>query len=615
MKNKHLWLGLWLTLILMGFWGCSVGDEKVLLTETDLLEDFGKAPDYYNGKEIFHDSVSLESMYLPMSDGIRIAIDLYLPEKPSASEKIPTILVMTRYWRATEGMGIHPAAVKWCRYGYAVVMVDARGTGASFGTRPYELFDGEIRDYGEVVDWIISRPWSNGRVGAIGVSYLGSTAELLTVTGHPAVKVVVPKFNEFDVYTDIVYPGGIFLKSFIGLWGEMVADMDMLRIEEGKVRPVNADERLLEQAILDHRPNGNVYEQAVANPGKGHDAAIPYDSISPLGLKNYIEASGIPMSNWGSWLDAATADGVLKRFKTFSNKQISVIGAWSHGAGHHASPFLPTGEPVNPSREKQFFQDLKLMDFYLKDLPALVSESPVIYYYTMGEEAWHLTKTWPPVGHQNEAWYFGDNNKLSREKPLTEGESDGYKVDFDHGTGTSNRWYTQLGGGDVVYQDRVTEEKAVLRYVSEPLEKSMEITGHPVANVSLSTSADEGVVIVYLEAIDTEGKVIYLTEGHLNFSHRKLSVDRPWDLDIPYHTFRTEDMLEVVPREKMDLIFALLPVSVKIPAGYRLSIAIAGQDKDTFMAYGRDQNPELSVFRQASAASFVELPVIHPKNE
>ena len=74
--------------------------------------------------------------------------------------------------------------------GYALVLVDARGSGASFGMRRFELAEDEVRDYGEVVDWIIEQPWSNGRVGAYGVSYAGNTAEMLAVNMHPAVKAV-----------------------------------------------------------------------------------------------------------------------------------------------------------------------------------------------------------------------------------------------------------------------------------------------------------------------------------------------------------------------------------------------------------------------------------------
>jgi hypothetical protein len=64
-------------------------------------------------------------------------------------------------------------------------VADARGTGASFGTRTGELSEREIKDYGELIDWIAAQPWSNGRVGVYGTSYEGQAAELTAGLGNP----------------------------------------------------------------------------------------------------------------------------------------------------------------------------------------------------------------------------------------------------------------------------------------------------------------------------------------------------------------------------------------------------------------------------------------------
>ena len=109
---------------------------------------------------------------------------------------------------------------RWTRAGYALVLVDVRGTGASYGEWSILWSDQEIADLGEVVDWIIAQPWSNGNVGAYGVSYDGSTAEMLSMLNHPAVKAVAPQSNELDLYTDLAYPGGIMNENFIREWSE-----------------------------------------------------------------------------------------------------------------------------------------------------------------------------------------------------------------------------------------------------------------------------------------------------------------------------------------------------------------------------------------------------------
>jgi len=91
------------------------------------------------------------------------------------------------------------------RNGYAMVYVDVRGTGASFGTLRYPWDPLCIQDASEILDWIIAQPWSNGRVAGLGISYLGTTAELLLATRHPALKAVIPMYNHPDPYVDIAF--------------------------------------------------------------------------------------------------------------------------------------------------------------------------------------------------------------------------------------------------------------------------------------------------------------------------------------------------------------------------------------------------------------------------
>ena len=122
------------------------------------------------------------SSYLPMRDGIQLAADVWVPKDLEADQKLPAIMITTRYWR-THAMGpiyrllvgvgethvpnLHMAD-QWNEAGYALVLVDARGSGASTGERPVEWSDAEVADMGEVTEWITSQPWSNGAVGAVG---------------------------------------------------------------------------------------------------------------------------------------------------------------------------------------------------------------------------------------------------------------------------------------------------------------------------------------------------------------------------------------------------------------------------------------------------------------
>src|SRR5215210_5744792 len=179
-------------------------------------------------------SVSYSSQYLTMRDGTRIAVDLYLPKALRDGERLPTILQQTRYYRSYVirwpfslfAGGIRPSVKRFVESGYAYVCVDVRGSGASFGTRAQEWSPDEIRDGAEIVEWIIRQAWSNGKVGATGVSYDGTAAEFLLVNKHPAVKAVAPLFSLFDAYTDIAFPGGVHLSWFTENWGRLNALLD-----------------------------------------------------------------------------------------------------------------------------------------------------------------------------------------------------------------------------------------------------------------------------------------------------------------------------------------------------------------------------------------------------
>ena len=164
--------------------------------------------EYRNYTPPRYEGYTNEAIHIPMSEGHRIALDVTLPAPLEPGVKLPTILYTTRYWRAKKDYPVDEQDIFFTSHGYAFVRADERGTGASFGTWPNMWPRAAIADYRETVDWIVAQPWSNGAVGSTGVSYTGTTAQLLAATNHPAVKAVAPKFIEFDVYTDIFYPGG-----------------------------------------------------------------------------------------------------------------------------------------------------------------------------------------------------------------------------------------------------------------------------------------------------------------------------------------------------------------------------------------------------------------------
>jgi predicted acyl esterase len=120
------------------------------------------------------------SKYIPMRDSVMLAADIYLPKKMEKGKKVPTLLYLTRYVRSIRakfplslvkdpvfGVVKESEIEFFTSFGYACVVVDVRGTGASQGERKMEFSPEEIADGNDVVNWIVKQTWSDKNVGAL----------------------------------------------------------------------------------------------------------------------------------------------------------------------------------------------------------------------------------------------------------------------------------------------------------------------------------------------------------------------------------------------------------------------------------------------------------------
>jgi hypothetical protein len=451
---------------------------------------------------------------------------------------------------------------------------------------------------------------------------------LLTVTGHPAVKAVIPMFNHPDAYVDIGLPGGVLNERFIKMWGHFDRTLDRNQIpgEFGilgrlvlkGVKPVDSGEgrQLLEAAIRSHADNGDVFEMAqmVTFRDDGHeDIGISMEDIAIHRFREEIERSGVAVFGWGSWMDAGTADAVLRRFLTYDNAQRAVIGAWEHGGRFHASPYQSSDAAVNPSLLAQWGEMLRFFDAYLKDEDNGVRSERVLFYYTMGEEKWKRTSVWPPAGMRTQRWYLAEGHKLSLDAPVSESGADAYTIDFQVTTGEHNRWWEMgaIWGDTVIYPNRAEVGRRLLTYTSPPLAEDTEITGHPIVTLQVSSTHADGALYVYLEDVDESGRVTYVTEGVLRAIHRKVSDEAPpYGLQVPYHSFKERDAMPLVPGEMAEITFGLSPTSALIRKRHRIRIGIAGHDEGTFVRIPDEGTPTLAVGRNRVHASFIDLPVV-----
>ncbi|MBK8247862.1 MAG: CocE/NonD family hydrolase [Gemmatimonadetes bacterium] len=586
--------------------------------------------------------------YLVMRDSVKIAIDLWLPAELQSGARVPTVVNSTRYVRAsalgplarwalrfTRGSDEEPDVAAFNSAGYAVVKVDARGSGASTGSRQIEWSPDEVEDYGEVVDWIVAQAWSNGRVGGYGVSYEGNTAEVLAATGREAVKAVAPLYDDFDPAVNIAYMGGVLNEYFISQWGKLNAMLDrsdscglagmtgfacrMLPLVYGGTKPVDDDRGGRElKAILAARQNYDVLDalQRIPSPRDTFPGTtLTFRDVSPYGMKERIERFNTPMLVRIGWEDGGTMNVALGRFFTLRNPQQLELGPWSHGGGHHVDPFLPDSTPTDPPRDEQFRQMIAFFDRYLKVGGEAATPVHQIRYYTMNDGRWRTTSQWPPDGMRAVRWYLDTASSLGTVAPVGASGTDSYQVDTTASTGAgTTRWDTQLGGGDVVYPDRRDADRKLLTYTSAPLATDIEITGVPVVTLHVASTHTDGGFFGYLEDVAPDGRVTYITEGMLRALHRRESSEAPPYRHFgPYHTYTSRDTMPLVPGEVATLRFELFTTSVRLKAGHRLRLALAGADRPLLGLYPPNAAPTWTVHRSATHASFVEVPMMESR--
>jgi hypothetical protein len=606
--------------------------------------------------------INRESRYLTMRDGTKIAIDVW--SAPGMRERrSPTLIHQTRYWRRTAirfpfSLFRSPLDLqgpvgefkrKMLAAGYVWVDVDTRGSGASFGSRPWDYSPDEVRDGGEIIDWIARQTWSNGRVASVGVSYPGSTAEFAIINRSPALGASVVISAPFDQYQDILAPGGIPLTFYMAEWGRLTGLLDrnkipgastLVNIASPGVAAVDGDMlgRRRAAAVREHRDNyafqellGLTFRDDLpieaghgASEGRLRAQAQSYawlesrfgpdfrrrgiDLASAHAYLDDLKAAPGPVYTVAGWFDGTYANAAARRFRSRGHPgDRLLLGPWDHSyrnispySGGSVSGFDIIGEMA------------KFLDGTIGANRAPLADQARVHYYTMGAERWRAAPTWPPPSTPTR-YPLAAGRRLDPAPPRS-AEATEYRVDFEASTGRHSRYDTLLGRAlSRPYPDRRDQASRLATFDGPPLADPVEVTGHPVADLWFTSTATDGAVFVYLEDVWPDGRVTYVTEGMLRALHRAemSGGDGTWQPG-PYRSFRRADARPIVPGEPFRMRFALLPTSYTFLPGHRIRISIAGADAAHFARIPADEgvSPILRILNGPDRPSFVELPVV-----
>jgi putative CocE/NonD family hydrolase len=615
------------------------------------VSEFGKYRGYSSAT---YDGTRRTSDYLTLSNGTRLAYDVILPTNDGvvAARPLPALFKYTPYLRTftvfnTNGTNIiaplfqmtwfertflrvrywlNPASGhlmdavfrdKWLgrmlKHGYAVVVVERPGTGASFGKLDAS-FEAGMRETNEVIDWIAAQKWCNGNVGMYGDSWQAQIQLSAAATANPHLKAIMPISTWLEQYNAVVYPGGVKNKAFVNFF-----TWAMIFLNSNVITPVDRD---TDGALL-ARARAERGTRTVAEAIEAAINAFPFrDSTGPTGVPalwsddfmpyahlDRINQAGVPMYLSVGWYDIFTRDAFL----LYSNLDV---------------PKRLVVRPLDHSQitESDFDLDLaaeaqRWFDYWLKGIKNGVMDGPPIHYYLMGADkgrAWQTTDVWPVHGRKYQRYYFasgaGDravsmnDGALQMQPPNVRDAADTYVVDYTTTTGKKSRWAAVNWTRD--YSNMRTNDAKALTFTTAPLTTTIRLVGHPVVHLWLRSAAPDLDAFAYLEAVDAEGNSTYLTEGDLRASLRALSTPPFDNLGLPYHDYFERDRIPLSPHQPVELVFDLLPTAYAFTPGARLRLTIAFADADNFDTPIIVPAPTVYVSRGSAHPSFVDLPVV-----
>jgi uncharacterized protein len=627
-EHKQKWSFLYFLIILVLLSNCAypastnnpLPDETIIPQSTILVSTLPAAtlptstpegrlsqPGTYEGySQLQYNERSSTSEYISMRDGTKLAALILRPAQDgkTVSTPLPVIWTHNRYHR--EGIFNWHYLLTLLKYGYIIVSVDVRGSGASFGTYRGPFSPAETNDAYDITEWLAIQPWSNGNIGMFGRSYLGITQFMAASTAPPHLKAIFPEMAEFDHYS-FFYPGGMFRDDFVRQWGKMINSLDA----DGSAVDVDTNKAMLQEALKEHAANLDMFAMFSPLQFRDNVSAMTgtqlYNVNNPANYLKEIRSSGIPVYHWAGWYDMFPKDALLW-YNNLTNPQKIVIGPWAH-------PQLGSLDLAT--------EELRWYDYWLKGINnGVMSEAP-IYYYTMGDgkkSGWHSAWKWPLPNEKRTNFYFDgtkagsvdsvNDGSLSLTLPGVTTGVDKYQVDYATTTGTSTRWTAGYNVMSPIYPNTLmfNDEKG-LTYSTPPLPAEVEVTGHPVVHLWITSSASDGDFFVYLEDITEASFSKYITEGNLRASHRAISTAPYEYLGLPFHRSYAEDIAGL-PDKPIELVFDLLPTSYVFDAGHRIRVTITCADKDNVLTPRLDPPPTINLYRETDYASYIELPII-----
>ncbi|MGH6881250.1 MAG: CocE/NonD family hydrolase [Hypericibacter sp.] len=455
----------------------------------------------------------IETMWIPMSDGTRLAARVWMPED-AERKPVPAILEYIPY-RRRDGTRdwddlSHPYLAA---HGYVCVRLDIRGTGDSEGVMLDEYLKQEQDDAVEAIAWIAKQPWCSGAVGMMGISWGGFNSLQVAARRPPALKAIITYCSTDDRYADDMhYMGGAHLTGNLE-WGSTYFAI-MGRAPDPLIVG-DAWRKMWLQRLEAMTPVFGTWLKHQRRDEFWKHGSVAEDI-------GQIQAAVMAV---GGWADGYT-NTVFRLLKTLTSPKQGIVGPWGHKYGHVGVPGPAIG---------YLTESLRWWDHWLKDIDTGIMKEPQLRAYVQDSvepashyEArpgrWVAEPSWPVPGiapqrfHLNGAGFrqmgtlgseAGPSVPLAINSPQTMGSAGGEWCPYG------------LGGlGPELPLDQRGDDANSLVFDGAPLAAPLEILGAPVVELELTSDQPVATAVVRLNDVAPDGRVTRVTYGLLNLTHR-----------------------------------------------------------------------------------------------
>jgi putative CocE/NonD family hydrolase len=438
-----------------------------------------------------------------MRDGINLATYIWLPQKGTQR---PALLVRSPY-----GLYYGPGKDTFKRYklqayvdnGYAVVIQDTRATGESAGTFSFYLSDG--LDGYDTIEWIAKQPWSSGRVGMDGPSYLGAVQWLAARERPPHLQCIAPTAPSGEYFEELPYIGGAFRLEWALPYLASVLKLDTKDLDW--------------QSVFRHRPLNTADSKFPGGIGQYREW-LAHPTLDRYWKRLYFEAPDfaaikIPFLTVTGWFDA-DQPGTLHYWHGMDaaghSQGTLIIGPWEHtqtylgGEEHVGSMSFSESSVIDIQRERIAFFDRCLKDDTHESAP------PRARVFITGSNEWRSFDQYPPRAVKQVAYYYtsdrGANTRsgdgsLVTTRPVAV-HTDKYVFD-PRQPATYPKGIADMGD--------IEQRQDVLVYSSGPLPKPLTILGPITVELYAATDGRDTDWVVSVADVHPDGTSVGLNEG------------------------------------------------------------------------------------------------------